>query len=165
MKLGGAKENEKLTGFADANWAEDRESRKSNTGFIFMLGGSISWCCKRQTCVALSSTEAEFIALSEACKESVWLQRILEDLNWKGPKPTTIYEDNQSVLKLITNENLSSRTKHIDTKTHFVKDYIDKGLIICEYCPTEHMLADLLTKGLAKTRFMILRDRCNLISI
>lgn len=165
LKLGGDKEEKKLIGFADADWAEDRGSQKSNSGFIFILGGPISWCCKRQTCVALSSTEAEFIALSEACKESIWLQRILEDLYWTGHKTTIIHEDNQSVLRLIIDEKLSNRTKHIDTKIHFVKDYIDKGLVACEYCPTENMLADLFTKGLAKNRFITLRDRCSLISM
>lgn len=66
---------------------------------------------------------------------------------------------------MIVNEKLSNRTKHIDTKIHFVKDHIDKRHIICEYCPTEKMLADLLTKGLAKNKFIVLRDRCNLIYI
>lgn len=165
LKLGGIKDDESLIGFADANWAEDNKTRKSNSGYIFLLGGSISWSCKRQDCVAMSSTEAEFISLSEACRESIWIQRLLHDFNWGGQSCTKIYEDNQSVLKLIVDEKLSNRTKHIDTKTYFVKDHIDKGSVVCEYCPTETMLADLLTKGLPKTRFIALRDRCNLIII
>lgn len=143
LKLGQANTNEKLIGFADANWAEDRENRKSNSGYIFMLNGAISWSCKRQDCVALSSTEAEFIALSEACKEVVWIQRVLIDLNWQQQR-TIIYEDNQSVLKMIIDEKLSNRSKHIDTKFHFVKDYVEKKKVIIEYCPTEEMLTDIV---------------------
>lgn len=165
LKLGGIKDNENLFGFADANWAEDTQERKSNSGYIFILGGPISWSCKRQDCVALSSTEAEFISLSEACRESIWLQRLLIDFNWRGDSRTKIYEDNQSVLKLIVDEKLSNRTKHIDTRKCFVRDFVVKKQVICEYCPTETMLADLLIKGFPKARFITLRNRCNLVNI
>lgn len=138
-----------LKGYADANWAEDKTDRKSNSGYIFKLnGGGISWSCRKQSCVSLSSTEAELIALSEACKEAIWLRKLLEDLQIKQINPTIIYEDNQSCLRIIKDEKLSNRTKHIDTKIHFVKDYIDKNLTICEYCPSEKMVADMMTKPL-----------------
>lgn len=77
--------------------------------------------------------------------------------------PTTIYEDNQSCLKLMKEEKFSNRTKHIDTKYYFVKDYIDKGLIRCEYCPTEKMIADLFTKPLPVTKHVELRKKCNVV--
>lgn len=97
--------------------------------------------------------------------QGINLQRLLVDFKWKGQIYTKIFEDNQSVLKMIIDEKLSSRTKHIDTKFHFVKNYIDKKFVICEYCSTENMLADLLTKRLSKDKFIKLRDRCNLIYI
>lgn len=82
LQLGADLTDTQLTGYADANWAEDRQTRKSNSGYVFLLNGVISWSCKRQDCVALSTTEAEFISLSEACKEAIWIQRILKDINW-----------------------------------------------------------------------------------
>lgn len=75
------KTEELFYGYADANWAEDRNDRKSNSDYIFKVhGGVVSWRCRKQSCVSLSSTEAEFIALSEACQEAAWIRRILEDL-------------------------------------------------------------------------------------
>lgn len=74
-----------------------------------------------------------------------------------------IYEDNQSCLCKVKDEKYSNRTKHIDTKFHFVKDYIDKNLVRCEYCPTEKMIADLLTKPLPVGKHIELRNKCNII--
>ncbi|XP_055839284.1 uncharacterized protein LOC129907212 [Episyrphus balteatus] len=92
-------------GYADANWAEDRVNRKANSGYLFKLnGGVVSWSCRKQTCVALSSTEAELIALSEACQEASWIRRLLIEMQHNISGPTTIYEDNQSCLKLIQEE-------------------------------------------------------------
>lgn len=163
LQLGITGNQDKLTGYADANWAEDRDTRKSNSGYIFKLfDGPISWRCKRQPCVALSSTEAEFIALSEACKEAQWLRRLLTDFQMKCDNPTTIYEDNQSCLKQIVEEKFSDRSKHVDTKYHFVKDHVERGEVNCVYCPTEDMLADMLTKPLAGPRLKKLRELCGL---
>lgn len=150
-------------GYADANWAENRKDRKSNTGYVFIVnGGIVSWTCRKQNCVALSSTEAEFIALSEACKEAVWLRRLLNDLQHPVQAATKIYEDNQSCLKLIEEEKLSNQTKHIDTRYHFVKDYVQREFVSCVYCCSEDMLADLLTKPLPAKRHVMLRERCGL---
>lgn len=127
LLLGKSESNAGLIGYADANWAENRIDRKSNSGYVFkFLDGVISWSCKRQKCVALSSTEAEFIALSEASKEAFWIRCILEDFNQPLENSTTIYEDNQSCLKLIEEENMSGRSKHIDVRYYFGKDYIEK---------------------------------------
>lgn len=89
--------------------------RKSNSGHIFLFnGGTISWSCRKQTCVAFSTAEAEFIALTEATQEVLWLKRLLEDLDEDGA--VTINEDNQSCLKMLDKEKFSNRTKHIATK-------------------------------------------------
>lgn len=164
LKLGGPEVQEELIGYSDANWAEDRVTRTSNTGYVFLLNGAVSWSCRQQDCVSLSSMEAEYVALSETCKEAVWLRRLLDDFRWKGKKKVTIYEDNQSVIKFIIDERLSNRTKHIDTRKYFVKDYVDENLIKVIYCPTEKMIADMLTKGLPKTKIELFRGKCNLIS-
>lgn len=167
LKLALARKNMRghadLFGYADANWAENRQDRKSNSGFVFMLnGGVVGWMCRKQGCVALSSTEAEFVALSEACQEAIWMRKVLVDLGCKNDTPTLIYEDNQSCLKLIMDEKLSNRTKHIDTKRHFVRDHVNNKDIICKYCPTEEMVADLFTKPLSEPRFAKLREMCGL---
>lgn len=165
LALGKSESDNGLIGYADANWAENRLDRKSNSGYVFKyLDGVISWSCRKQVCVALSSTEAEFVALSEACKEASWIRRVLVDFNQTLTKPTTIYEDNQSCLKLIEEEHMSGRSKHIDVRYFFVKDYIDRGLVNCSYCPTENMLADLLTKPLSANRISIFRNQCGISS-
>lgn len=152
-----------VVGFADANWAEDKVDRKSNSGYIFIVyGAAVSWACRKQTCVALSSTEAEFIALSEACKEAFWLRQLLIGMNCKIDQPIKMNEDNQSCIKLIKEEKLSNRTKHIDTRYNFVKDYVDKGIVSCSYCPTEIMVADILTKPLPGSKHIELRKKCGL---
>lgn len=151
-------------GYADADWAENQEERKSNSGYVFIVnGGIISWCCRKQSCVALSSTEAEFISLAEACQEGVWIQRLLSDLNETVQKPFVVFEDNQSCLKMIASEKFSNRSKHIDTKYHFVKDYVANKIVTCKYCPTEEMVADLLTKPLNANKINYLREKCGLI--
>lgn len=151
-----------LVGFADADWAENREDRKSNSGFIFKFnGGTISWTCRKQTCVSLSTAEAEFVALSEASQEALWLKRLLTDLGENLPN-VTMNEDNQSCLKMLDSEKFSNRTKHIATRFHFAKDLKQTGAIKYNYCPTELMLADLLTKPLSRIRVEKLRQQCGL---
>ncbi|XP_057333932.1 uncharacterized protein LOC130673055 [Microplitis mediator] len=86
-----------LYGYADANWAGSTKDRKSNSGYIFIfLGGTISWSCKKQECVSVSSTEAEIVALAETSREAVWLRKVLEFMDEEQRSPTVINKDNQS---------------------------------------------------------------------
>lgn len=143
-----------LHAYSDADWGEDRLTRKSNTGFVFFLnGGPISWACKKQTCVAQSSSESEFIALAEASNECIFLRKILEDFHFSPKGPTTINEDNQSCIAMATSEKFSMRTKHIDIKARHVKDLVDKKIVKIIYCPSNQNIADILTKPLAKPKF------------
>ena len=152
---------QKLIGYADADWAENRSDRKSNSGYLFkFMGAPISWSCRKQSCVAISTTEAEYIALSEACQEAVWLIRLLSDFSPGSRILTAIYEDNQSCLKLLDSNKFSNRTKHIDTKYHFAKALKIEGKMNFVYCPTEHMIADMLTKPLGKIRLRTLAQKC-----
>ena len=165
LKLGDidSKNNESLIGYADADWAQSKVDRKSNSGYIFKFNGAtISWACKRQDCVSLSSTEAEHIALGEAAQEATWLRELLTGFGIRQYEPTKIFEDNQGCLKLISNRKFSSRTKHIATKLHYVRDLKDKGLMFSEYCPTEVMLADMLTKPLNTIKLTTFRRQCGL---
>lgn len=151
-----------LIGYADADYAEDRDTRKSNTGFVFLFGGPISWACRKQTCVALSSTEAEVIALSEAAKECIWLRDVLRDFGVNVQGPTIIHEDNQSCIKIFENEKFNLRTKHIDVKAHHIQDIMKKNVIDIVYCPSDNNIADLLTKPLPKKKFELLKAKFNL---
>ncbi|KXJ62386.1 hypothetical protein RP20_CCG014626 [Aedes albopictus] len=124
-------------------------------------GGTISWACRKQSCVSLSTAEAEFVALAEATQEMLWVKRLLGDLGEEQQDPL-LYEDNQSALKMLDVGKFSNRTKHIATKYHFVRDIKTSGEICFVYCPTKDMVADLLTKPIGGTRLAQLRTMCGL---
>ena len=155
----GNKENDvKLKGYFDADWGSNPNGRKSQSGYLFTVCGAvISWASKKQSVVALSSTKAEYIAASLASQEAVWLGSLLGDISFVQKEPTVIKEDNQGTIALSKNPKYHLRTKHIDIKCHFIRDKVEKKELALEYCPTEQMLADLLTKQLGKTLFQRLR--------
>ena len=145
-------------GFSDADWAGDLNDRKSTSGYTFQVNGAaVSWRSKKQTCVALSTAEAEYVALSAATQEALWMRQLLTDLNVNIDKPVTIYEDNQSAIAMSKNHQFHGRSKHIDIKYHFVRDQVEKKTVTVLYCPTNSMLADLFTKGIPKEQFKKLR--------
>ena len=146
--------SEDCVGFCDADWAGDTNDRKSTSGYTFQKNGaSDSWRSKKQPRVALSTAEAEYIALSAAVQEALWMKQLLVDLNVNTETPMTIYEDNQAVISVSKNPQFHGRAKHIDIKCHFVRDQVEKGTINVVYCPTSNMGADLFTKGLPKGQF------------
>ena len=156
-----------LTGYSDADWAGDLSTRRSTTGYVFQIQGStVSWCSKRQACVARSTSEEEYVALSTASQEAVWLRRLLQNVLKKQDNPSVVYEDNQGTIELITkNPRFHNRTKHIDVSYHFVREQVDNKVISVKYCRTEDMLADVMTKGLSKVQFERSRDMLGLIKI
>jgi hypothetical protein len=145
-----------LLGYTDSDWAGDRGDRKSTSGFVFLFcGGAISWKSKKQTIVALSTTEAEYIAASEASREAIWLQRLFDELApiaQLPPRtaPTLIFADSTGCLAQIDNARHHERTKHVDIKYHFVRDTCERALIRFEHCSTSDMAADVLTKPLTR---------------
>jgi hypothetical protein len=142
-----------VVGYSDADWGSDHFDRKSISGYTFMLGdATISWSSKKQATVALSSTEAEYVAASHATTQAIWLRQLLEELHFPQSKPTTIHCDNQSAIALVRDAQFHARTKHIDIRHHFIRDKLEDGTINVIYCPTNDMLADILTKGLAKPK-------------
>ena len=146
--------NQTLIGYADADWAGDCEDRHSTTGNVFLLAdGPISWMSKKQTIVALSTSEAEYVSVSAATQEVVWLRRLLEDLQALPVGPTVIMEDNQGAIAIARHPILHARTKHIDIRYHYVHEALQEGIITLSYCLTDEMIADLLTKGLPRGKF------------
>jgi hypothetical protein len=138
-----------LIGYTDADWCGSVDDSKSTSGYVFLLAGApVSWKSKKQGLVALSSTEAEYVAATEAAKEAIWLRGLLEELGFPQEQPTTLFCDNQSAIALVENPVMHDRTKHIKRKMHFVRDAAAQGDIKLEYCPTQLHLADILTKGL-----------------
>ncbi|UYV81023.1 hypothetical protein LAZ67_19002546 [Cordylochernes scorpioides] len=147
-----------LEAYSDATWASDNTDRKSLSGNLFLLGSNpISWMTGKQGCVSLSSTEAELISAAEASQELLWLLDLLKDLELEQKAPIYFHQDNQSCLKICSSEKVSSRTKHIATKIHHLKDLQKKTVIKMVYCPTGDMKADILTKPLPRPTFEKLR--------
>ena len=145
-------------GYSDADWAGDLNDRKSTSGYCFYMNNAvISWKSNKQTCVALSTAEAEYVALSAATQEAIWLQKLFKELNLDQIEPLIINEDNQSAISMSKTIKDHGRGKHIDLKYHYVNDMINTGKIKLKYCPTTNMLADIFTKGLPKERFSRLR--------
>ena len=160
IRFDGSKEDGvQLKGYVDADWGTNPNGRKSQSGYVFLLcGGIISWSSKKQPIIALSSTEAEYIAATSALQEAMWLRALLNDLNFKQEQPTVINEDNQGAIALCKNPKFHARTKHIDIRYHFIREQIDNLQITLQYCSTEDMIADMLTKPLGKTKFQKFRD-------
>ncbi|SGY12204.1 BQ5605_C011g06425 [Microbotryum silenes-dioicae] len=138
-----------LEGFVDADHGADLVTCRSVSGYVFMCaGGAISWIAKRQTLVTLSSTEAEYVAMSYAAREGIWLRRLLADLGFEQTAPTRLRGDNQSAITLAKHPAFHARTKHIGIHFHFIRDHIAEGTIEMVWVPTGTMAADVLTKGL-----------------
>jgi hypothetical protein len=158
--------NRKLDGlqvFSDADWGSDPDKRRSCSGIVVKLsGGAISWSSKRQPIVALSSTEAEYIALSSAVCESIWIKQLMDELDKTFADRIKIYCDNQSSIKLAESDAFRPRTKHIDIRYHNIRDYVKKGVIDISYVPTEKMTADSLTKSVAKEKTIFCRKNMGL---
>lgn len=152
-------EKKECVGYSDADWAGDLNDRKSTSGYIFqMSGAAISWRSKKQTCVALSTAESEYMALASAAQEAIWMRQLLSDIKSKPTGATLIFEDNQSAICMTKNPQFHGRAKHIDIKYHFVREQVTNGNIELKYCSTDDMIADILTKGLNYTQFSKLRE-------
>lgn len=152
-----------LVGYADADWANDINDRKSISGYVFkVFGTTVSWSSRKQATVSLSSTEAEFIALSSAACEAKWIGNLLNELSIDLVFPIKIFEDNQACIQIARNPKEHGRMKHIDVKHNHVREMIDENLIEVIYISTNEQLADIMTKALNRTKFEYLRRKLNL---
>jgi len=146
-----------LIGYSDADYGGCKIDRKSTSGTCHLLGSSlVSWHSKKQACVALSTTEAEYIAAGNCCAQILWMKQQLEDYNI-FLNHIALKCDNTSAINLTKNPIMHSRTKHIEIRHNFLRDHIHKGNCEIEYVDTKHQLADIFTKPLAKDRFYELR--------
>ncbi|KAG7884784.1 hypothetical protein KL936_005436 [Ogataea polymorpha] len=151
-----------LRGYCDADWGGNVD-RSSTTGYVFVLANApITWRSKKQATVALSSTEAEYMALGDAVKELLWLKQLLYQLKVRCLKLPTIYCDNTSALALSDHPAYHPRTKHIDIRYHFIRSHIQDKALVTSHVPSSFNIADSLTKALNREKFESLRTKQNL---
>ena len=149
--------------YVDSDWGGDLVDRKSVSGsLIKVFGNTVAWSTKKQNTVALSTAEAELIALCNSVQDGLWFKKLLNDLNIKIDE-VVILEDNQGCIALIKNPENNRRVKHIDIKYNFVCDHIKKGNVNVKYICSKDQEADILTKGLPKPVFRNLRHEMGLL--
>lgn len=154
-----------LHGYSDSDWGQERPSRKSISGYVFMYNGAaISWRSKRQSIVAQSSLQAEYIALAFAIREALWFQKFSDiGLLSEADFPMMIREDNRGCISVAHNDVVNDRTKHIDIKYQLVVDHVRKGNIALEYTPTKRMTADIMTKTFSARRHLYLISKLGML--
>uniref|UniRef100_A0A2N9FUY1 Reverse transcriptase Ty1/copia-type domain-containing protein n=1 Tax=Fagus sylvatica TaxID=28930 RepID=A0A2N9FUY1_FAGSY len=146
----------RLTGYSDADWASDKDERKSTSGYAFILGGgAVSWCSKKQSCIALSTMESEYVACSAAVQEAVWLRRFLQRLGVTAHAEDAVllYSDSTSALAYAKDPKYHGKAKHIELRYHYIRDMVSQGEVILQHISTGSMVADPLTKPIARDLF------------
>jgi hypothetical protein len=148
-----------LTAFSDADWAGDSKDARSTSGIIIKLAGAaIFWSSTKQSNVALSSTEAEYVAASEAAREVVAKRTLLAELQQPQPAPTPLRIDNQTALRMALEDSSHTRRKHINVKHHFLRELVTDRIVTLEWVPTTEQQADMLTKASSRKQFFTMRD-------
>ena len=141
-----------LEGYADADGSM-AEDRRAITGYAFLIdGGAVSWSSKRQEIISLSTTESEYVAATHGMKEALWLRSLLSEVFRGFKDATTLFSDNQSAITLTRDHQYHTRTKHIDVRYHWIRWVIEQGSLRLVYCPTDDMVADVLTKALPSVK-------------
>lgn len=142
------------------------DDRRSTTGNVFMFGnGAVSWSSTKQNVIALSTTEAEYIAACSTACQAVWMRRLLADMGKIQDEATPIFCDNKSTISIANNPIHHGRTKHIDIRFHFIRELITDGSITLQYCATDQQVADIFTKALSIYKFKELRSKLGVCSL
>ena len=145
-------DNNLFHGFTDAAFA-NADDYKSTTGYVFLASeGAITWKSKKQTIIAMSSTESEYVALSEAGREAFWLRNLYDELGFPQMGPTVIKSDNEGSVILSHNPQFHARTKHIEIRHHWVRDLVNDKILDIQSCRDPEQTADILTKPLPKPK-------------
>lgn len=154
-----------ILGYVDSDWAGDKVDRKSTAGYAFkVFGCTISWMSRKQEAVALSSTEAEYVAISLAVSEACWIQNMISDFRlYKDKVNVTLFEDNQGAIKVCKSSFYHTKLKHVDIRVHFVRNKIKENNIQIEYISTKEQLGDILTKPVVKLLFEYFRSKLGVL--
>jgi hypothetical protein len=150
-----------VVGYVDADYAGDLDDRRSTTGYVFTLaGGPICWKSMIQSTVAMSTTEAEYVAVAEAAKEALWLTGLVKELGIQQVG-VPLYCDNQNAIYLAKNQVYHARTKHIDVRFHKIRELVATGELLLEKVHTSENAADMLTKPITTDKFKHCLDLTN----
>ena len=154
-----------VVGYCDSDYAGDLDKRRSTTGYVFTFAKApVSWKSTLQSTVALSTTEAEYMAVTEAVKEAIWLQGLLGELGMEQ-KHIKVHCDSQSAIHLAKNQVYHARTKHIDVRYHFVREILEEGGVIIQKIRTTENPADMMTKVVTAVKFKHCLDLVNIVKI
>ena len=149
-----------LDTLTQTDWAGHPDNSRSTSGYTFHLGNSlVSWASKTQPQQATSSTHAEYIACYQATSECTWIRNLLDELGLlDNTKPTVLFCDNEAAIKIANYHMVTPRSKHFDTKLHFIREKIESGEMAISFCRGNDNVADMFTKPLPKTKFAEYRD-------
>ena len=154
-----------LHGFTDSDWGGDTSTRASVSGYCwFFAGGLVSWSAKKQICIALSTTEAEYVAMTRAFQEGIWLRNNFQQLSINLPSSVSIQSDNEGAIALASNGISHNRTKHIDIRFHFIRSHIDSKNFTLSHIPGTDNCADIFTKPLPRPIFELHRANLGLLT-
>ena len=135
--------------YVDASFADDFDTRRSTAGYgVWMAGGLVSWSSKRQPTVALSTTEAEYMSMTRAVQQVMWMYAFLDEVGLPQKYPFVVYGDNAPAIALTKNTKGHARAKHIDVRYHYIREHVTDGSVTIEHVPSDKNLADIFTKQL-----------------
>src|SRR5258707_12322929 len=155
--------NDDLMGFADSDWAGDPNSRRSVSGYAFMFCGAVvSWSAKKQPTIALLSTEAEYMVMTHAGKEAIFLEHLYSDVGIPILVPIFLLVNNRSAIALAENPIFHAQSKHIEVCHHWVHEKIEDGTIKLDYIPMADQITDIFTKPLNSEKF---KKFCNTLGL
>lgn len=151
--------------YTDSDFAGDIDSRKSTSGYVFLLDNTaVAWSSKKQPIVTFSTTEAEYVAASTCACQTIWFERVLEEFGYDTTEGIIIHCDNTSTIKLSKNPVFHGRCKHIGVRFHFLRDLVKEGRVSLKHCGTQEQVADIFTKPLGREVFETLRSRLGVCS-
>jgi hypothetical protein len=154
-----------VKGATDSDWAGDPDQRRSTSGFVFKLSnGPVSWKSQRQRSTALSALEAEYMAQCSAARQAAWLHQLLSETTARGG-PIILYGDNQGSQAVAKNRKTDAKTKHIQVQYHFTRDKVEDKTIQLQYCQTDLMIADYLTKPVSAVKFKWCRTAIGMVDV
>ena len=145
-------------GFSNSDWAGNADNRKNTTGGCFYVGANlVAWMSKKQNYVSLSTTEAEYITAGSCCSQLLSMKKLLSDYGI-SQDTMVVYCDNSSTIDISKNPVQHSKTKHIEIRYHFIRDLVERKIVVLEYIPTERQNAEIFTKPFDRSKFETFRQ-------